>query len=92
MEETKHKGLLQRTATAFALPGDVVAGLTCVHLVGREEVHLQNHRGIASYAPGEIVISGCHQLVRIRGTELVLRSMTPTDLMITGTITAVELE
>ncbi len=92
MERSKRKGLLERTARAFDLPGEVVAGLPGVHLVGREELYLENHRGILSYGEQEILISGGKLMIRVRGEGLRLRSMTPTDLVITGTITAVELE
>lgn len=92
MERKKRKGLLEKTASVFDLPGDVLAGLSCVQLVGREELYLQNHRGILAYGEEEILVSGGKLLIRVRGSELKLRSMTATDLVITGTITAVELE
>ena len=39
MERNKRKNLLEKTAKAFDLPGDVLAGMTCVKLVGREELY-----------------------------------------------------
>lgn len=92
MERNKRKNLLEKTAKAFDLPGDVLAGMTCVKLVGREELYLQNHRGILAYGEEEILISGGRMMIRVRGDGLRLRSMTPSDLVITGTIAAVELE
>ncbi|MBR1781185.1 MAG: sporulation protein [Oscillospiraceae bacterium] len=92
MAERKRKNLLEKTARTFDLPGDVVAGLTRVELVGREELYLQNHRGILAYGEEEILISGGKLMLRVRGRALCLRSMTPTDLMISGQIDAVELE
>ena len=92
MERNKRKNLLEKTARVFDLPVDVLAGMTCVKLVGREELYLQNHRGILAYGEEEILISGGRLMIRVRGEGLRLRSMTPGDLVITGTITAVELE
>lgn len=92
MEHKKRKSLLEKTAQAFDLPGDVLAGLPCIRLVGQEELYLQNHRGILSYGEEEILISGGKLMIRVRGSGLRLRSMTPTDLSISGTIGAVELE
>ena len=92
VERNKRKNLLEKTAKAFDLPGDVLAGMTCVKLVGREELYLQNHRGILAYGEEEILISGGRLMIRVRGDGLRLRSMTPSDLVITGTISAVELE
>lgn len=88
----KRKGLLERTASAFALPADVVAGAGCVQIIGREEAYVQNHKGILSYGEDEITVSAGKTMVHLRGSELKLRSMTATDLVVTGLITAVELE
>ena len=85
MERKKRKNLLERAAGAFALPEDVLAGGSC-------EVYVENHRGILSYGEDEILLSGGRVMIRVRGTSLRLRSMTAEDLVITGLITAVELE
>lgn len=92
MERKKRKTLLEQAASKFELPAEAVAGVSCVQLVGREELLLQNHRGILSYGEDEILVSGSRLLIRVKGNALKLRSMTPTDLVITGTIDAVELE
>ena len=47
---------------------------------------------ILAYREEEILISGGRLMIRVRGDGLRLRSMTPSDLVITGTISAVELE
>lgn len=92
MEPKKRKGILEKTANLFSLPEDVLAGMSCVKLVGREELYLQNHRGILAYGEQEILLSGGKVMIRVKGDGLRLRSMTPSDLVITGVITAVELE
>lgn len=40
MERKKRKNLLERAAGAFALPEDVLAGGSCVRIVGRDEVYV----------------------------------------------------
>ena len=92
MERKKRKSLLEKTASVFDLPGDVLAGMSRVQIVGREELYLQNHEGMLAYGEEEILVSGGKLLIRILGSGLKLRSMTPTDLVITGLITGVELE
>lgn len=84
-------GLLARASRAFDLPGDVLAGLPRMELIGREELRMEQHRGILSYGPEEIHISGGKMVVRVRGSGLELRAMTPTELLITGEIQGVEL-
>lgn len=92
MKKSGGDGILARTARTFALPGDVLAGLPCLKIVGREELYLANHRGILDYGSEEVLISAGRMLIRVRGTQLRLGSMTPTDLVLLGQITSVELE
>ena len=58
--------------------------------MGDGELRVENHKGILAYGREEIHISGGIYLIKIAGRELELRAMTPEELLITGTITAVE--
>ena len=80
----KREGLLEKTAEVFDLPGDVVAGLPRIELTGSRELRMENHKGLLS--------SGGKLVVKVRGSGLELRSMNASQLLITGVITAVELE
>lgn len=84
-------GLLVRASRALDLPGDVVAGLPRLELIGDGELRMESHRGILSYGPEEIHISGGKLMVMVKGSGLELRAMNPTELLITGRIAAVEL-
>ena len=87
----KKEGLLERTAQVFDLPGEVV-GLPRVELTGRGELRMENHRGILAYGQEEILVSGGKLLIRVRGSELELKAMNAGELLITGTILAIEVE
>jgi len=84
-------GLLLRVSRSFDLPADVVAGMPRIELIGREELRMEQHRGILAYGPEEIHISGGKLVVQVRGQGLELRAMNPTELLITGKISSVEL-
>lgn len=83
--------LLVRASRAFDVPGDVVAGQPRIELIGSGELRMEGHRGILAYGPEEIHVSGGKLVVRVRGRGLELRAMNPTELLITGEISAVEL-
>ncbi|MCD8335444.1 MAG: YabP/YqfC family sporulation protein [Clostridiales bacterium] len=83
---------MDAAAEALELPADVVAGAPLIELVGKRELRMENHRGILSYDPEEISISGGRLLVRVRGEGLALGAMSGESLLITGTIRSVELE
>lgn len=86
----KKEGLLEKTAQALDLPGEVV-GLPRVEIVGRQELRMENHRGILAYGPEEILISGGKLIIKVRGTDLELKAMNAGELLITGTLLSVEL-
>ena len=94
MEEKGRRrlSLLERTAQAFDLPADVVAGVPRLELVGDNQLRMENHRGILSYGTREIHVSGGVFSVRISGEELQLRTMNATGLLVTGHIRSVSLE
>ena len=83
-------GLLLRASRLFDLPADAVAGTPRVEMIGDGELRMGPHRGILAYGPEEIHISGGSLVVLVRGSGLELRAMTPEELLITGSIKAVE--
>lgn len=87
----KREGILEKTAEVFDLPGDLVAGLPRVELVGNRELRMENHRGILAYGTDEIHISGGKLIIKVRGSGLTLRAMNASELLITGEITGVDL-
>ena len=66
------EGWLARASRMLDLPGDVVAGLPRIELIGSGELRMEGHRGILAYGPE-------------------LGAMDPTQLLITGEISSVEL-
>ena len=87
----RKEGLLERTAEVFDLPGDVVAGLPRVELLGDRQLRMENHRGILAYGEEEIHVSGGKLIVKVRGRGLALRAMNASELLITGEIAGVDL-
>ena len=86
----RRQSILEKTSAALDLPADVVAGVPRMELLGDREFRMEFHRGILAYGTEEIHISGGKLIVRVKGKQLELRSMNPTQLLITGTITGVE--
>ena len=84
------EGILLRASKLFDLPADALAGAPRVEIVGDGELRMGPHRGILAYGPEEIHISGGSLVVVVRGGGLELRAMTPEELLITGTIAAIE--
>ena len=92
--ETKRRreSILEKTAQALDLPGELVAGLPRVELVGDRELRMTNHRGILAYGEEEVHISGGKYILCVRGEGLELRAMNAGELLITGLIRGVDVE
>lgn len=86
----KSQELRARMAELFDLPADLVAGLSHMELLGDRQLFLEGHGGILSYGTEQIDISMGAAVVRIRGRELALRSMTADEVRVQGKIDAVE--
>ncbi len=87
----KREGLLEKTAEVLDLPGDVVAGLPRLELTGSRELRMENHKGILAYGSQEIHISGGKLIIKVRGSDLELKAMNASQLLITGNIAGIEL-
>lgn len=82
--------MLTRMAEMFDLPSDLVAGLCHMELLGDRQFFLEGHEGILSYASEQIDISTGALIVRVKGRDLLLRSMTDNEVRIQGKIECVE--
>lgn len=91
MSAERRESLLERASQVLDIPADAVAGLPRLELLGDRELRMEYHRGILAYGTEEIHISGGKLVVRVRGAGLELRSMNPTELLITGRIASLEL-
>ncbi len=86
----RKESLLERASQAFELPGDALAGLPRIELLGDRELRMEYHKGILAYGVDEIHISGGKMVVRVKGSGLELKSMNPTQLLITGQILSLD--
>ena len=86
----KGKGrMLESVAELFDLPGDVVAGLPRLELVGDRQLYLEHHTGILSYSDTRIDANTVGGVLRVTGAGLTLLAMTAGELRIGGRIQAV---
>ena len=86
----RREDMLVRMAELFDLPSDLVAGACHTELLGNRQFFLEGHEGILSYATEQIDVSAGALIVRVRGRDLQLRSMTDSEVRICGMIEAVE--
>lgn len=86
----KETGVLDTVAELFDLPGDVVAHLPRLEMVGSRQMYLEHHSGILSYEMNRIDINTPGGILRLNGEGLTILAMTAGELRIGGDIQSME--
>ena len=90
MEKGDRAGPLDSLAELLDLPGDVVAGLPHLELVGSRQLYVEHHQGILAYSGERIDINTAHAILRVEGQGLELLAMTGEELRLGGRIDRIE--
>ena len=88
----KKDDFMEKAADIFDLPGEVVAGMPRITVTGCRRVLVENHRGILEYGQEEIQINGGRMILNLRGSDMEIRSLNSTELLITGNIFGMDFE
>lgn len=75
---------------ALDLPKEIVLDLPLISLIGREEITIENHKGILTYAETCIRVGTKAGTLCVSGESLGLKQLTAEALVITGRLTSVE--
>ena len=90
LPNNNRRSLLARAAEAMDLPGDALAGLPRIEVVGDQHFYLSNHKGLLEYECDRIAVNGGRVVVRICGDKLVIKAMNADELVIGGRIKQIE--
>lgn len=85
------EGILNRIAMASDLPGEALPGVPLLELAGEHRVLIENHKGVVAYGQTEISVKVAYGCICIAGCNLELMRMSKSQLVITGTISRIEL-
>ena len=80
----------EKLASAASMPKDVVLGASVVTMLGRNEVSIENYRGIIEYTDTLIRVQTKHGQVRLCGKRLKIEYYTNDEMKITGRVISVE--
>lgn len=92
MNMAKKEGvpLTQRAADALELPLDVVMNLPRTVIIGNCDLVIENFKGVIDYDDSSFQINTRSGVVRVRGSDLTLDSITDESVHLKGTIAVVE--
>lgn len=71
---------------ALELPKEILLNLPLISLIGREEVTIENYKGILAYAEDTVRIGTAVGILCLKGQELSIRELTAECLVVTGRI------
>ncbi|MCI8342284.1 MAG: sporulation protein YqfC [Firmicutes bacterium] len=72
------------------LPKETVLNLPLMTILGREELFIENYKGIIEYGDETVRISTGIGVVKIEGRGLFLKSILPESITLMGTFTSIE--
>lgn len=73
-------------------PREVTSDLPRITLTGKERVQVEQHRGLLSYLPEEIVLLCSQGKIRVAGNQLQMKRYTRAEALIEGEISGVWVE
>ena len=83
--------VLEKAARAFQLPAEIVAGVPKVEIIGGHELRIENHKGIISYDPQAVLVSGGEVKLLVKGEGFTISAMNALELRLEGQVFSVEL-
>lgn len=75
---------------ALELPREVVLNLPLISITGREELCIENYKGVVEYGEERIRINTGVGVLKIEGKKLFLKHITSENVIITGGIYKLE--
>lgn len=92
IKEEERKNSKEQIVESLKLPKDILLGASIITLVGKNELLIENYKGILDYKEDCILIQGKHERIKVEGRKLVILSYTKEEMKIGGIIREVSYE
>ena len=86
----KGKGWKRNVTDALELPKEVMLNLPLLSLMGREELTIENYKGIMEYTEECIRVNTAAGILKIQGKGLCLKQLTAECVVVNGGIISME--
>jgi sporulation protein YqfC len=88
--EKRREMLSKAMADFLEIPKDLVMDIPKVTVIGRNELYLENHRGIIEYSLTRVRINLSRGFIEIEGQNLEIKALLPEELSLYGDIKSVK--
>jgi len=84
--EKRKDAIRQAMAEFLDIPRDLVLDLPKVTLIGRNELYIENHRGVIEYNLSRLRVNLSRGYLEIEGNELEIKALMADEMKITGEV------
>jgi sporulation protein YqfC len=77
-------------ADFLEIPGDLVLDIPKITITGREELYLENHKGIIEYSTVRMRINLSRGFLEIIGQNLEIQALMPDEMRVVGDISSIK--
>lgn len=88
-EEADRRPFLENVSEQLKLPSDILAGAPIITAMGRNEVCIENYKGILEYNDTFIKVLSKIGIIRVEGKNLNIPYFTNDEMRITGLVSAI---
>lgn len=86
----KKREAIKVMADLLEIPRDLVLDLPKLTVIGRTEIHLQNHRGIIEYGLNRVRINLSRGYLEVEGEAFEIKALLPDEVFILGEIRSIK--
>ena len=83
-------GFRKSVTEALELPKEIMLNLPLISLVGREEVTIENYKGILEYSEETVRVGTASGILRLFGKDLCLKQVSADCMVVTGCVEKLE--
>lgn len=89
-KDIKNVNIKDKITDMLDLPKEIVLDLPLISMIGKEEVTIENYKGLIEYSEGRIRVNTSIGVLKIEGKNLFFKQITTEYVFIIGTIISVE--
>jgi len=89
-EGLENRKIKNKLTSVFDLPKEITLNLPIISMIGKEEVTIENYKGLIEYSEERIRFNTSCGVVKIEGKSLFLKKITTEYIIIIGSITNLE--
>lgn len=84
------KSVREKFAEMLELPRDLVLDRPRLTMIGSSDMMIENYKSLLEYDDGRMRINTGTGIIRITGSDLVIREISQDDIVVSGTVRSVE--